>query len=262
MRITRFPNIENEAHEYHLRSNNSPWLLKTPVLKSVNYQPHIVELSNEGPRKIEAATEDGSVQLSRDLAPVMVTLEDAIMQRTSSRMFSKSPIAFEKFSKLLALSNGLRESVNSKIKGGRNSPSAGGLGSCEIYMLVFNVEGIKPGLYHYDVAEHALKPLRLGNFKRWTEKMVLIQTELAESGCLLFLASNQKRLLQKYGSRGYRLGLLDAGHVSQNIYLIASALNLAVTATGGFIDDTLNTALRLDGLKDCVVLVLAVGENQ
>ncbi|HNB21307.1 MAG TPA: nitroreductase family protein, partial [Candidatus Melainabacteria bacterium] len=87
-----------------------------------------------------------------------------------------------------------------------------------------------------------------------------LQAELSEASALIFLASNQGRLRSKYGPRAYRLGLLDAGHVSENIYLVSAALDLAVTATGGFIDDELNNALGLDGIDDCVVLVLAVGK--
>lgn len=262
MKITRYDFVNKEAHEYHLRSNNSPWLLRNPAIRQLNYNEKIVELFNDGPRKIDIDDARRTVALLRDETPVQISLEDAILKRDSSREFSATALSISKLSKLLAMANGLKKSVNSSAKDGRNVPSAGGLGSCEIYVLSLNADSVLPGLYHYDVNDHLLNPLKFGNFRTWVERMVLLQPELAACGVLIFLASNQSRLMQKYGSRSYRLGLLDAGHVSQNIYLVATGLNLSVTATGGFIDDAVNTGLRLDGLHDCVVLVLAVGEKK
>ena len=63
----------------------------------------------------------------------------------------------------------------------------------------------------------------------------------------------------KYSLRGYRFGLLDVGHVSQNLYLVASALGLQVCATAGFIDDVLDSALGLDGLDVASMLMVLVG---
>jgi SagB-type dehydrogenase family enzyme len=49
----------------------------------------------------------------------------------------------------------------------------------------------------------------------------------------------------KYGQRGYRHVLLDAGHVGQNLYLVATALGLGPTAIGGFFDRELGALLEL-----------------
>jgi putative peptide maturation dehydrogenase len=43
----------------------------------------------------------------------------------------------------------------------KNVPSGGGLHPIECYLVVQNVEGVAPGLYHYQAVEHALEPLRL-----------------------------------------------------------------------------------------------------
>jgi nitroreductase len=67
------------------------------------------------------------------------------------------------------------------------------------------------------------------------------------------------RLQTKYGIRGYRFALLDVGHVSQNIYLVGTALGVQVCASAGFIDDTVDQALGLDGLDTASMLVVLVG---
>ncbi len=258
MRITQRKSVADLACEYHIASGNSPWLLKTPSLRQVNFSEHVQELMEEGPRQLESTT--GNVLFNDCDEPLEMTLVDVLAKRRSSREFSTQPLNSGKFGKLLALSNGLRIKAGNGTDMNRNAPSAGNLGSCEMYVLSVNMQGVDKGLYHYDVPSHQLKLIKTGDFKEWISRMLLLQAELSEAGALIFLASNQARLRSKYGPRAYRLGLLDAGHVSENIYLVSAALNLAVTATGGFIDDELNHALNLDGVDDCVVLVLAVGE--
>lgn len=246
------------ACEYHIASNNSPWLLRLPVLKQVNFSEHVQELMKEGPRQIDSNNATQAFQRMSE-TPEM-TLVDALARRKSLREFSPRALELQKLGQLLGLSNGLRVKVGNANDNGRNAPSAGSLCSCEMYVLALNVADVETGLYHYDVGVHGLKLMKLGDLREWAKRMLLLQPELCDSAALIFLTSNQARLRSKYGPRAYRLGLLDAGHVSENVYLVATALNLAVTATGGFIDDELNTALGLDGVDDCAVLVLAVGE--
>ncbi len=53
------------------------------------------------------------------------------------------------------------------------------------------------------------------------------------------------RTMWKYGQRGYRHVLLDAGHVGQNLYLVATALGLGPVGIGGFFDGELGALLAL-----------------
>jgi len=63
----------------------------------------------------------------------------------------------------------------------------------------------------------------------------------------------------KYNERGYRFVLLDAGHLGQNVCLMATAMNLGVLPIGGFLDDELNRLLDIDGVHESVVYPLLVG---
>lgn len=68
--------------------------------------------------------------------------------------------------------------------------------------------------------------------------------------------------LRKYKERGYRFVLLDAGHIGQNLYLMATALDLSVVSIGGFFDDDVNDLLRLDGVNESALYVIAVGQKK
>jgi SagB-type dehydrogenase family enzyme len=65
----------------------------------------------------------------------------------------------------------------------------------------------------------------------------------------------------RYGERGYRYILLDAGHVCQNLYLAAESIGCGACAIGAFDDDIMNETLGLDGKKHFVVYIATVGKR-
>ena len=65
----------------------------------------------------------------------------------------------------------------------------------------------------------------------------------------------------KYGLRGYRFALLEAGHVAQNLLLAATALGLAAVPLGAFFDRRADVFLRLDGVNESTLYTIAVGSG-
>ena len=72
------------------------------------------------------------------------------------------------------------------------------------------------------------------------------------------------RTMDKYGERGYRFILLDAGHMSQNLYLVSSHLNLGVVALGAGTnnDNTLDAVLGLVSSQENAFYGFAIGHPQ
>jgi len=91
---------------------------------------------------------------------------------------------------------------------------------------------------------------------------VFYQGEFADAAMQVALTCSIGRLMEKYGSRGYRLGLLDAGHVSQTLYLVSAALGLNVCACAGFIDDEMDRAIGLDGITHATLLMVGIGKSE
>ncbi len=60
----------------------------------------------------------------------------------------------------------------------------------------------------------------------------------------------------RYSQRAYRYIHLDAGHVCQNLYLVAEAIGCGVCAIAAFDDDQVNAILELEG-KDMFAIYLA-----
>lgn len=67
--------------------------------------------------------------------------------------------------------------------------------------------------------------------------------------------------MSKYGERGLRYLLLDAGHICQNLLLAAEALNLAACPVAAFFDWEMNELLNLDGEEETVLYLAPVGEK-
>jgi SagB-type dehydrogenase family enzyme len=66
----------------------------------------------------------------------------------------------------------------------------------------------------------------------------------------------------RYGERGYRYLLLDAGHICQNLYLSGLSLGCGTCAIAAFEDDDLNSVLDLDGQDEFVVYGASLGKRR
>jgi SagB-type dehydrogenase family enzyme len=78
---------------------------------------------------------------------------------------------------------------------------------------------------------------------------------------VIFITSVFERSVFKYGDRGYRFIFLEAGHVAQNINLVAYGLGLASVNIGGFLDRRVDDFLGLDGLTHSTIYMIAIGEE-
>ena len=146
----------------------------------------------------------------------------------------------------------------------RTSPSAGGLHPIEAFPLLANVAGVEPGIYHYDAERHALallEPLEREAATSLATQFVGGQTYFGSAHALLLLVARFVRSNWKYRrhQKAYASVLLDAGHLSQTLYLVATDRGL-----GAFVTDVINNAeiderLGLDGIDEGVVAACGLG---
>jgi SagB-type dehydrogenase family enzyme len=141
----------------------------------------------------------------------------------------------------------------------RSVPSAGGLFPLEVYLFTQRVQGLEDGLYHYDVRAHALELVRAGNLFADLEVVLYTYPFVRDANLIFALAAVFKRTQKKYGPRGYRYILLEAGHSAQNICLAAAEQGLSTLCMGGFVDSRLNRMLNLSSADEGVVYSVAVG---
>lgn len=145
----------------------------------------------------------------------------------------------------------------------KSSPSGGGLHPIEAYLVVQNVEGVAPGLYHYQARDHALEPMPTppGALRDWVMDAVAQQHWFADAHVLVLLSPRFDRMFWKYRqhAKGYRVVTLEAGHFSQTLYLSATDLGLGAFITGGINDVVLEQAFGLDPVAQGTLALCGFG---
>jgi SagB-type dehydrogenase family enzyme len=79
---------------------------------------------------------------------------------------------------------------------------------------------------------------------------------------MIFITAVFERSVFKYGDRGYRFVLLEAGHVGQNLSLVANGLGLGAVSVGGYFDRKIDGLLGIDGLNHSTVYIISLGRNR
>ncbi len=148
----------------------------------------------------------------------------------------------------------------------KNSPSGGGLHPIEAFLLVQRVDGLVSGLYHYHATAHALEPMRLmaaETIAPLAQEIVAGQAWFANAPVMVLMAARFQRNFWKYrgNSKAWRVVQLDAGHLSQNLYLAATELGYGAFVTGAINDDCAERLFEFDGLGTGAVAVCGFGRR-
>jgi len=191
-----------------------------------------------------------------------VDLSEAINNRVSVRAYSEEPLSLDELSYVLWSTQGVKE-VTKRPATLRTVPSAGSRHCFETYVLVNRVEGLEPGLYRFIAVDHKLQEIDMSDeiAERVTQGC-FGQRFVLSSAITLILTAVRYRMMWRYTERGYRYMHIDAGHVMQNLYLCAEALNSGVCAIAAFYDDQINEILGVDGEEQFTVYVGALGKKR
>lgn len=189
-------------------------------------------------------------------------LRRLMLERRSCRSFTGAPLPLAHLAQVLENAygvTGLIEETGGYRFYARPVPSAGALYPLEIYCASQAVETLPDGLYHYAGLDHLLEPVKDGPVMKGLDELLLSQFFLENANAAIFFTAVFDRTLRKYGPRGYRYILIEAGHVAQNICLLAAELGLATICLGGFVDHRLNTWIGLDGVTEAAVYIVGLG---
>lgn len=146
----------------------------------------------------------------------------------------------------------------------KNVPSGGGLHPTEGFLLVQNVEGLAPGLYHYHPVQHAVLPLPSPPpqaLPALARRMLSGQAWFADAPALLVLAPRYDRCFWKYRNhaKAHRAVALDVGHISQLLYLCATERGLAAFVTAAINDADVDRAFGFDGIGQSAMAICGLG---
>jgi SagB-type dehydrogenase family enzyme len=216
------------------------------------------------PLLVLPASDDGEIIKLPDplkVKVINVNLSDAINNRVSVRAYSDQPLSLDELSYVLWCTQGIKK-ITKHPATQRTVPSAGARHCFESYLLVNKVESLTPGLYRFLAAEHSIQEVNLREgIGEDIMKACLDQGFILNAAIALILTAVRYRMMWRYTERGYRYMHLDAGHVIQNMYLCAEAIDSGACAIAAFDDDKLNELIGVDGVEQFTVYLGVLGKK-
>ncbi len=198
-----------------------------------------------------------TIQLPNPLQKATPTFSEVLQKRKSTRSFSTQPLSKVDLAFLIWAATGIQRAEHGYEF--RTAPSAGALYPIETYIATNNIQDIEKGIYHYNIKNHLLEEITLGNFGEKIAHAALDQEMCADAAVVFIWTSIFRRSKWKYQQRAYRYIYLDAGHIAQNLALASASITCGSCQVGAFFDDEVNSILGIDGIEESTICLSAVG---
>lgn len=194
------------------------------------------------------------ISLSNPTLKGQKSFEEVLSTRRSRRSFKEGAITLKELSQILWASQGITSQ-----DGKRTAPSAGALYPLEIYVVAGVVEGLEPGIYHYDAPNHKL--IKVIDKDRRSELNLATgggRRNIENAPVSIIITTIYERTTKKYDQRGIRYVHIEAGAVCQNIYLQVESLNLSTFVMGAFDDAEVKKMLKSEVEP---ILIMPIGKR-
>ncbi|MEU6647191.1 SagB/ThcOx family dehydrogenase [Saccharomonospora sp. NPDC046836] len=191
-------------------------------------------------------------------APLTGALSDVLTARQSADAFGDAEVELPVLASLLLQTYGITGWDSGRAL--RPTPSGGALYPLDIFVVAQRVTQLRRGgLYHFDPFREVLADLGDVDLDRMCSGLNPPGLP-ATAAMTIVLSASFWRSRFKYGQRALRFALMEAGHLAQNVLLVATAHGLASRPVGGFLDSRLTAALPdHNGVDDAPVYALLVG---
>ena len=237
MELTRYSNLEESPQRQGVPQPDLQW----------PYDPSAALISLPDAREAQLAQSD---------------LRALLEMRASLRDYSPDPLSLAELSYLLWGTQGVRELNAEKKFTKRMVPSAGSRHPFETWLLVNRVSGLQPGLYRYLALENKLLALPASeDIAARLAEACKNQAHVLHSAVTFFWVAVPERVVWRYSQRGYRYLHLDAGHICQNLYLLAESIRCGVCAIAAYDDEAVNAALGLDSQRQFTAYIATLGRR-
>lgn len=184
---------------------------------------------------------------------------EVLRRRRSLRDYRRDPLALQELANLVWAAQGI--TLKAPAPWFRTSPSAGALHPLDTYLVVNRVKELAPGVYRLNVADFTLAQVRTGDFSARIAAAALDQAIARQAAVVFVWVAVVQRSRQKYRQRAYRYIYLDCGHIAQNLYLAATAMDLGCCGVAAFFDEEVNRLVGADGAEETAVYLATVGRK-
>ncbi len=137
------------------------------------------------------------------------------------------------------------------------TPSGGARNPYEAYVFARSVDGLEAGIYHYSALDHDLAKVS-GVLPKFSE-LIGGQDWADEMPCLIVLTADLRRTMWKYRDpNAYRVVLIEAGHIGQNVMLAATHHGLSACPTAALSQGRIRELLGLKRITDAPVYAMTL----
>ena len=213
------------------------------IVMTVSAVAAIVYFTWLNPNEFKPTEVYGFVELPSPETTDTMSVEEAIQRRRSIRSYAVEPLSLQDISQLMWAAQGITDPAGNL----RAAPSAGATYPLEVYVVVGRscVIELDEGLYRYDLYKHQLEYILKDDLRSSLAEAASGQGWVREAPINVVIAAVYERTISRYGERGIRYVHMEAGHVGQNLYLLAVARGLGMVVVGAFHDDQVQGLLQL-----------------
>ena len=164
------------------------------------------------------------------------TVLEALRDRKSDRVYDSDNLSGRHISEVLWAAGGINRDSGAGEKLKRTAPSANNDQSITIYAVTKN------GVYRYDPMEHELIGILAGDHR----SKAGLQSYVTTAPLNLIYVSDLSKVTGDTKERKLMSAAMDAGHISQNVYLYCASAGLNTIARSSIDQDEIRNMLKLD----------------
>jgi SagB-type dehydrogenase family enzyme len=228
---------------------------------SIRQNPHTLDWDNM-PLPFKVYTGLEPITLPRDFAtstrPVLAALADAGVAAGGGPPLDRATLAH-----LLYFAAGVLH--RKPYPGGeiffRAAACTGALYHIDLYLVCGPLPDLEAGVYHFGPHDFALRRLRAGDYRATLVEATANEPAVSAAPAILICTSTFWRNAWKYQARAYRHCFWDSGTLLANLLAVAAARDLPAHVVLGFVDDTVNRLLDLDGEREVALSLVALGHG-
>jgi SagB-type dehydrogenase family enzyme len=220
------------------------------------------QLKKPQPPLVKEAMSDRQFELPMDFTGMEYEKDflKLINSRSSHRVFTEEKMGLLQLSYLLWCIQGVKEIRGKSYATLRTVPCGGARHQFETYMAIRNVEGLADGLYHYLPMGHKIEFLKeIDSIKDFISVSLQGQIWAAKANVVFYFSIDFYRVEWRYGIYAHRVALIDAGHITENLYLAATSLGLGGCAIGAVNGQYCDETFGLDGIDETIMYAMPVG---
>lgn len=261
------PLTEEKAKEIMQKGRN--FMSKWDLPEEEDYEPDQSKKLPQPPLT-KAPMRENAIALPQDFENLDL-IHDAVIlfhSRKSHRVYTKEKINELQLSWLLWTTQGIKSIRGKRYATLRTVPSAGARHPFECYMLIQNVEGFEDGSYHYLPMKHEIELLYTREqleqrmqkpFEEIIGNSLYDQVWANKANVVFYYSMVAYRAEWRYGIRAHRVALIDAGHITENLYLACASNHLGCCAIGALDTSYCDKIFELDGKEEFSFYAASVG---